>query len=356
MNTLRLALLALLALTVAACDSGTDDPETASVVVGSQGIFSDNSGSVTRFDPETGTATAVPALNGLVQNVEMEGNRLYVFLNFSDSFGTGSGRIAVVDPETGTRVSDIEVGTPRDWAVVGGTAFVSNFYGSSVTPVTLSSGAVGTPIAVGANPEGVAASGDRVFVANYSDAGFGDGQTVSVVSAASRGVVQTVDVGCDGPRFAFDDGDGEVWVVCTGRTVFDDDFNVVDRTNGQVVVLDAGTGAVVERLPLAGQVGNGALGTDAAQSRSRDELYVVVGSQIVVFDTNANAAAAALDLTGDTVSAIAFDDATDRFYLGRLDATSGFSADGTVTIHDRTGAQVGQFAAGVIPTDVAFVR
>ncbi len=122
------------------------------------------------------------------------------------------------------------------------------------------------------------------------------------------------------------------------------------------MVLDAGTGAVVQRLPLEGEVGNGALGTDAAESRSRDELYVVVGAEIVVFDTNANAAAAALDLTGDTVSAIAYDDATDRFYLGRLDAASGFSADGRSRSTTGRAPRSASSRAGVSPPDVAFVR
>ncbi|WP_412069528.1 YncE family protein [Rubrivirga sp. IMCC43871] len=350
-------ILSLLALVVVVgCDSTAPDA-TGSVYVANQGIFSDNSGSVTRFDPDTGTATAdlAPGLGGLVQSVETVGDRVFAFLNFSDSFGTGSGRIAEVDPTTGTVVGEAEVGTPRAWAVVGGTAFVTNFYGASVTPVSLSGLAAGAPIPVGDNPEGIAAVGDRIYVANYS-AGFdfGAGRTVSVISASGRAVVETIDVGCDGPRFVFADGDGEVWVVCTGRTIYDADFNVVGQTTGDVVVLDGATGDEVARPGLPGQVGSGTLGTDAAHSAAMKEVYVSLGDRLLVFGTDSNAGSSAIVVDGPPISAVAFDDIDSRFYLGRVDADAPFSAPGTVTVHDRDGRQLAQFGAGVLPSAVAF--
>ncbi|PAP75593.1 hypothetical protein [Rubrivirga marina] len=357
MRILSVSLLLLLVAT--GCDSAEDVPETGTVLVGNQGIFSDESGSLSRYDPMTGAAEpdAVTTLGGLVQNVEVVDGRLYVFLNFSDSFSTGSGRIAVLDPSTGAVTDEVEVGTPRAWAVVGRTAFVTNLYDATVTPVDLASNTAGTPIAVGQNPEGAAAVGDRVYVTNFSadDGTFGAGNTISVVSASGRSVVETITVeGCDGPRFALADDDGEVWVVCTGRTLYDADFNVVGQTDGLVVVLDGASGEEVARFALDAQVGGGALGTDAAQSRTLDEVYVSLGDRIVAFDTDDNAEARTITPGGPPISAVAFDDDAERFYLGRLDAADGYGSPGTVTVHDRTGSLIDQFDAGVIPTDVAF--
>ncbi len=352
----RLFLLPLL-LALAACDSSGDDT-TAAVYVGNQGIFSDNGGSVTAYDPEAGTATAdaVANLGGLVQNLKVRGGRLYVFLNFDDSFTTGRGRIDVVDLETGERTQQIDVPAPRDWAVVDGTAYVSNLYGQSLTPVYLATGQTGPSVRVGVHPEGVAAVGNRVYVAGYgsNDGGFGAGRTVSVLSAVNNAVVETLDVGCDGARGALADGDGEVWIVCTGRTLFDADFHVVGQTNGEIVVLDGDTGEVVTRIPLDAQVGNGTLGQDAVLSLDRDELYVVVGQTLRRFDTRTHAASGQIAVAGAPISAVAYDDDADRLYLGRLDADSPYAADGTVTVHTRDGAQVAQFDAGVIPGAVAF--
>ena len=351
------AFLLVLALAVAACDASAPG-STASVFVGNQGIFSDNGGTVTEYDPEAGVARAdaVPALGGLVQNLEVRGGRLYVFLNFSDSFTSYRGRIDVVDLKTGARTQQIDIPTPRDWAVVDGTAYVSTLYSHSVTPVYLATGQTGAPIEVGVDPEGVAAVGTRVYVANYGshEGGFASGRSVWVLSAVNDAVFQTIDVGCDGPRALLVDDDDEVWVVCTGRVIYDDAFNVVGQTNGEVVVLDGHTGTVVTRMALDAGVGTGSLGQDAAISHARDEVYVVVGQTLRRFDTRANVASGKIDVPGAPVSAVAYDDASDRLYLGRLNEANPYAGDGHVTVHDRSGAEVGRFEAGVIPSAIAF--
>ncbi|HEX8385274.1 MAG TPA: hypothetical protein VF576_03765 [Rubricoccaceae bacterium] len=350
---MRRFLLAALALSVSACDSGTDTPVTSAVYVGNQGLFSDNGGTVTRIDPATGAATqdAVPALGGLVQSLTVQGGRLYALLNFNDSFSENTGRIDIVDLETGQRTRQITVGTPRSMAIVNGTGYVSNFYTFTVTPVYLATGQTGPTIQVGDNPEGVAAVGNRVHVATWA---LGAGHDVRVISAENNTVVQIIEVGCDGPRALLADDDGEVWVFCTGRTIYDAEFNVVGRTNGQAVVLDGATGAIVTRIALDAQLGTSALGQDAAFSAANDEAYAVVGSGLVRFDTDTNTLAGRIEIGGADIGAVAYDDATDRLYLGRLDPTSPYAADGFVSVHDRAGVEVSRFAAGVIPGGIAF--
>lgn len=343
--------LLLLALFVAACDTTTPTPaETTAVFVGNQGIFTDNSGSVTRHDPETGTTTpdAVADLGGLVQNVVVYNDRLYVLLNFDDSFSTGRGRIDVIDLATGARERQIDVPVPRSMAVVGGTAYVSNLYSASVTPVFLATGQTGAPIAVGENPEGVAAIGQRVYVANF---GFGFYDYLSIIDAPSGTATRTPRL-CDGPRALAVDAEDDLWVVCTGR--FDFGTGTV-AAPGEVLVLDGQTAEVLARFPAPGLLGTSALGTDAALSASRDELFVAAPGGLLRFDTAANAAAGRLDVPDAEISAVAFDDATGRLFLGRMDPANPYAADGAVTIHDpATGAETGRFGAGVIPGAVAF--
>jgi hypothetical protein len=346
-------LLVALALLVAACDTTEDTPDTAAVYVGNQGTFGSGTGSLTVYDPDAGTASASPlAVSGFVQNVEARGGRLYVFLNFNDSFSTGSGRIETVDLETDERTQEIDVQTPRDWAVVDGTAYVSNYYAGTVTPVFLATGQTGAPVPVGVNPEGVAAVGNRVHVA------LAGSDAVAVVSAENDVRVETIDLDCENPRAALADGDGEVWVVCNGRTVYNDDFTeIISQTDGEVVVLDGSSGDVVARFPLEAQAGTSALGQDAAVSRARDEVWVVVGQSVLRFDSDDNVLDATVEVGGEAgIGAVAYDDGADRLYLGRLDPDAPFSAAGFVTVHDRTGAEVARFEAGVIPASVAFVE
>lgn len=349
---MRRFLLLLPALLLAACDTTEPTPaETTAVFVGNQGIFADNSGSVTRYDPSNGATTpdAVADLGGLVQNVVVHNDRLYVLLNFDDSFATRRGRIDVVDLSTGVRTQQIDVEAPRAMAVVGGTAYVSNFYSGIVTPVFLATGQTGAPIpTLGENPEGVAAVGQRVYAANW---GYGFFRYLSVIDAPSGTATRTPDL-CDGPRALAVDAEDDLWVVCTGR--FDFGTGGV-AAPGEVLVLDGQTAAVLARFPAPGLLGTNALGTDAAFSRSRDELFVAAPGGLLRFDTATNTAAGRLDVAGAEISAVAFDDATGRLFLGRMDVANPYAADGAVTIHDAdTGAETGRFAAGVIPGAVAF--
>lgn len=350
--------LLLAALIVSSgCDSGNTTPETTAVYVGNQGVFSDNSGSVTSYDPVAGTATqnAVPNLGGLVQAMKVHDGRLYILLNFSDSFSTQRGRIDVMDLATGARIQQIDVDVPRDMAFVGGTAYVTNFYSSSVTPITLATGQLGPAIEVGDNPEGIAVVENRIYVSSFS-AGFdfAAGRDVRVFNAGANQVNATLDMGCDGPRSVLADNDDEVWVFCTGKTVYDADFNVVGRTNGAVVVLNGATGAVSARIPLTAQLGAASLGTDAAMSLANEEAFAIVGNEILRFNTASNTLAGRFTVAGAPIGAIAYDEASDELYLGRLDPASGFSADGFVSVHSRTGVELRRFSAGVIPASIAF--
>ena len=359
MNTFRFALLALLALTVSACDSGVvveDTPSDAVLYVGNAGNFSDNNGSLTRYVLADSAVTqdAVPNLGGGVQNVYAEGSRVYVLLNFSDSFTSNRGRIDVLDAVSNTRTQQIDVNTPR---ALGGTSFIggfgtaeayaTNLYSNTVTSVNLIGGTVGETLDVGPNPEGAVNAGGKVYVAN---SGFGAGTTVSVIEF---GRVSTIEDVCAGPRTLLRDADGEVWVVCTGAS----DFSTGAVTApGQVVVLDARSGAVRQRFRFEDEtLGSATFGQDGvAVGGERPEIYVITGDGVVRFDTAANTQGARIRVAGAPVGAVAYDTAADRLYLGRPDADNPFTADGQVTIHDRGGAQVGQFRAGVAPVALAF--
>lgn len=332
----RLASVLLAIALLAGCDTDALDVPPA-VFVGSQGAG--EAGSVTRYDLATGdvVSAAVP-VDGRVQNLKVRGGRLYVFLLFDDSRETTRGRIDVVDLETGERTWQIDVSAPHDWAVVEGTAYVSNHYASSVTPVYLATGQRGRTVQVGPAPSGVAAAGHRVYVANSA------AQSVSVLSSVNDVVVETIDVGCESPRALLADAEDEVWVVCTGRS------DATAAVDGEVVVLDGHTGNVVTRLPLGAPAGLEPLGAGAAIDRERGEVTVVVGQTLRRFDTRTNAASGEVAVPGAPVSSIAVDEASGRLYLGRLTADG---AGDIVTVHERDGAEIDRFSVGAVPTAIA---
>lgn len=347
-------LLLLSALTLAGCDLfGDDDPETrlaTGVYVGNQGNFSQSNGSLTTYDPATQRVTTA-ALSGLpvVQSLVREDDRLFVVLN-------NGGRVAEYDARTLEWTRDYtDLPSPRYLAIAGDKAFVTSLYtdnttytGGIVSVLDLSTGQKVRDVAVGDNPEGVAVSGERVYVAN---SGFGYGSTVSVLDARTNTVVNTIDVDCDGPRMALADDEGDVWIFCTGRTDYDASYNVVGRTNGAVRVLDGGTGEIVARYALGSQLGATAFGQDASFSADADLIHAVLEGNVVVrFDTRRNSGPETVGtFAGDPIGGLAYDAGRRELYLARV---PGFASGGSVTIHSANGAERHRFATGVGPTFV----
>lgn len=355
--------LAVLALLLPGCDSALDCSEdtscvepAATVFVGNQGNFTDQTGSITVYDATTQTTTqdGYGIGTALVQHLILDRSadeRLFALLNFSDSFSTGRGRIDVVDLNTGTVTANIDVNTPRSAFRDAGTLWVTNLYAGTVTPIDLSTNMAGTPVAVGMNPEGLTIAQRGLFVANN---GFGFETTVTIVDPINRTVLETLDIGCDGPKVAETDTEGEVWVFCSGKTVFDPDtFEIVEQTNGTVVVLNGSTGVEVARFDLPGQLGAGVLGQDAILVPVRREAWAIVGDQIIRFDTAANTQGETLTPqipSGAVLGAIAYDTDDDRLYLAA--AAGDFVSAGSVVITDRNGMQVGSFPAGIAPASL----
>jgi hypothetical protein len=326
---------------------------TQGVYVANQGNFSDANGSLFIYDPATeSTAAMVDDAGSTIQSLAISNDKLYVMSN------TG-GRIDVFSLATGAAIDQIGgVASPR-YMAIGPTqiAYVTNifssgFVGGSLSVIDLLSGNVTATVDVGDNPEGVTIVGDRVYVANH---GFGNGTTLSVLDALSNQIVETIEVGCDGPRLLFRDREDEVWVVCTGKTEFDGDFNIVSQTPGAVVLVDGPTGAVLTKIDLVGQVSTVGPGQDAFYSESEQELHVVVASERVLrFNTGANVLAEDLGVfAGDPIGAVAYDSQSDRLYLGRV---PGFTVSGSLTIHERAGAQLASFPVGIAPTAIEFYQ
>jgi len=267
------------------------------------------------------------------------------------------GRIDAFDRTSGTLVDQIDgLASPRYIAISDvQIAYVTNlfkasFAGGTVSVVDLLTESVTSTVDVGDNPEGIAIVGGKVYVAN---SGFGEGTTLSVISLSNNQVTETMDVGCDGPRMLFGDREDELWVICTGKTEFDANSNIVAQTNGEIVILDGPTGAVVTRIPLSGQVSTIGPGQDAFYAEDAQELYVVLDAErILRFNTGSNGLAENLGVfAGDQIGAVAYDSRSKRIYVGRVPS---FTAAGSVTVHDRAGQQIESFPAGIAPTFITF--
>jgi hypothetical protein len=372
----RAALSAFLAaaLLLAGCDAfGDEDDDGLSaaegVVVGNAGNFSAQNGSLTIYDPETDETDDLESFNALVQSLSLRDDRLYAVLNND----TGSGRIDVFSTEGGSYERTGQLIFPRPplaLAFTGGdrayvtaqtlapdfSALPSVAYVVDRDPLTIVDS-----VAVGPQPVDAVFADDKVFTANYGS--LGAGTSLSIIDTdGDAGEAETLELGCDGPNKLFEDDDGEVVVICQGKTVFNDDFEVVEQTDGQVLFVDPEDGTVEGRLDGF----NVQLGA-VAYSAEREELFVSSGgpgNQVFRIGTDANTRLGTFDIPSDDaltgVGTLAYDAASRRLYVGRRDAGNPFTAAGTVVILERTDDETfepaGEFAVGVGPADIVFRR
>lgn len=347
----HVSILALFGLVGLGCDTAGDkdrEPEVDGVYVVNQGNFGDANGSVTVLEPGVKPAQqgTITGLGSILQSAAVIGGRLYLMSNSAE-------RIDVFDATSLEQTAQIiDVISPRYLITDSATAYVTNLYGASgsfaggkVTVIDLLGDEKVREIPVGDNPEGLAIVDRRLYVSNH---GFGEGRTLSVIDLESQAVIDTVDVECDGPRFLFADEDGEIFVFCTGRTIFDEEFNVIGETDGAVRVIDGASGVLLDRIDIAGRIGTEGPGQDAFYASQSGRIYAVKDrSTVLVFDTGSNELVSEVGpFGGDAIGAVAYDERRDLLYLARM---AGFVESGTVTIHTADGEQVGAATVGVAP-------
>ena len=138
---------------------------------------------------------------------------------------TTGNNVWVVDTSTAA-IGSISTPSRSFYAAVKGDqslVYVSNYLNGTVTPINTATNTAGTPIAVGANPYGIAMTpdGTTVYVANNN------GNTVSVINTATNTVTATI-TGFSGPT--------DVVVTPDGRTAY-----VTDQTIGKVTPINLAT-------------------------------------------------------------------------------------------------------------------
>lgn len=345
------ALIICLCATFSACElsSAEDEEEIASgVLVANQGNFSEGNGSITLYDPQSQRTTTIAAdIGSIIQSIAVRDERVFVASN------TGN-RIDAFEIATGQQVLQIDdVPSPRYMAFYGdGAMAVTNLFDNSISVIDVAASRKASVIGVGANPEGITVHGMTAYVSNH---GFGAADSISVVDLATGTVKSTIKTECHGPRFTFLDRQTELWVVCTGQVLYDQDFNVLGRTDARLLIYEASSEQLVAALDLDGMIQTTGPGQDAYYADDIETLFVVVdGSTIRLVDTMTNTWSASIGpLDGAPIGAVAFDASSDILYVARV---PGFTVSGSVSTFDLAGNELGSFAAGVAPSHISFFQ
>ncbi|MCY4233709.1 MAG: T9SS type A sorting domain-containing protein [Bacteroidetes bacterium] len=331
--------------------------EIRGLYIGNQGNFSDGNGSITWYDFSTRqTEEVVSNFGTIVQSITLDGNFGYIASNTSSN-------VDILDLSTNMRVGQIrEIGQPRYISIVSSDkAYVTEHLGlGRVRILNLQSRSTieSDTISTGYKPEDIAVVGNRAFVANN---GYGRDSTLTVINTQTDTVIETIDLGCDGPRHLEVDSQNEIWAFCTGNTLYSDDFSMVlERTNGQAVVLNPLTGKIIERIEFNHQIGSSGPGQDSYYSPASEEIFLIRSdtTAILIFDTASNSYKETLPLSGDErVGGLAYDADARQLYIGRFDRlfAIGFTQPGFVQIANRDDlSEVDRFTVGIAPAHLVF--
>ncbi|MBO6574648.1 MAG: hypothetical protein JJ896_04485 [Rhodothermales bacterium] len=354
--------LILAGLLLAGCDSNDSGMEGApaarAVLVANGGNFSDQNGSVSTLNLETGGTSTGPAMDGFVQAVVPADTLRLVLVNtFS------GGRVDITGPD-GTVLASLEdIDAPRAAAIVDGTAYVTTFAfdgSGNVLAIDLATAALTSTFATGSYPEGIAHASGRLIIANYGY--IGSGRSVTVIDLAD-GSAQERSIACDGPRDVVVSGE-ILNIVCLGKTVYNDDFSqILEQTGGQVHFLNAVSLTELDRIEYDHQFGSTGGGQGAAASAS--ELAVLDPQSEMIrrfeLETRTELSAWNFDNEGTYVGLSGIGFGSDRWFVGRMARSAGgpfpdYTAAGQlVEVRAADGSVLAEHGVGQAPTHVAVI-
>ena len=349
---LPVALLLAATIWLAGCDLSVSDDDgitarTSDVAVANAGAFGGQNSSLTFIDPDAETASTGSTFPSYIQSHILLDNEFLVV------FG-GTGTLGIFDLETKNQLGQVTgIPNPRHVIADGQIAYVtSQSYSDDTAPalyvIDLNERTIVDTIELDANPEGLTGTSERLYIAT----GDVDGQIVTI-NRSDNSVAGTLDPECDAPRQAYVTGQGVLAVACAGATVYDDDFNVIEETDGALRIIDPRDGTVLDREDLAGQLTSASAQQRIFYTQARNALFAVLEGNTIVQYNTLNGERTDLQVDGPPIGAIAFDAVNQLLYLGRPDPDNPFGAAGTVTVHESGGAQVQSYEAGIAPGHIA---
>ena len=220
--------------------------------VSNEGAFGSSNGSLSWISGSSVKNNLFEEVNGIplgdvVQSFSTHNDIGYAIVN-------NSAKVEVINLRDFSSIATISgCDYPRHFMAVSDTkGYLTNGSGAgNVLIVDLNTYQITGEIAVGNGPERLVSNGQYVFVTNSG--GWGNDNTVSVIDPATDQVVSTVEVG-DNPTDLVVDANNDVWVMCSGLTEYDENWQIINETESKIVLIDGA------QLVTTGELQIGAVG------------------------------------------------------------------------------------------------
>lgn len=219
--------LLFLILLVSSCKKEKPQPETPDsllngIMVLNEGLFQQNNSSISWIDLNSGSVTADLFMdaNGRLlgdtgNDMKIYGGKIYVVINNSNT-------VEILNKKNGRSIKQISMmiggngKQPRSIAFYQGKAFIT-CYDGYVDVLDTASMTITQRIQVGSNPEGLAVSGGKLFVANSGGLNYPNvDSTLSVIDLSTLQELSRVTVGKN-PGTVKTDPAGDLYVIARGN-------------------------------------------------------------------------------------------------------------------------------------------
>ncbi len=328
------------------CDTSSTDYSKGTYVV-NEGAFQGNNASITFYDKSASAYESVfSTVNGtdlgdVAQSMAIGADQGYIVVN--NSF-----KVEVVNLATFERVATIvdpTIDYPRFMVEADDNSmYLSNgSFAGSVIIIDKDDHSISGSIPVGGGPEKLVKVGDQVVVANSG--GWGLDSTISVIDVASETVTNTIELS-HRPIDMELDNDNRLWVLCSGATLFDADWNVIGNSMAQIHEVDVASGNVIHTVDIGVE-------GDHPSSIAFDEvteLIWVVNGGLHTLDTN-DPNAGWTEISTTTYNSIDYNPSTGDMWATEV---PDFTSANSVSILDGNGTVVSTFQAGIAPRQVVF--
>jgi len=253
-SILYVSLFAFWAASLVSCEKDDTKPgkyENGAIVL-NEGAFMQSNASVSwvSYQSDSVVNNVFENVNGrplgdVLQGGVKANGKIYLVLN-------NSGKVVIVNSADFVQTSEVaNLNNPRYAVVVDGKLYVSQWNGWGQKGAVMVFNANGTEkldsIPVGTGAEGVIYSAGKVWVANSG--GYGVDSTITIINTSTNKVEKILQVGYCPKEFSVD-ANGKVWVLCSGSTIYDANWNVVGHKPSSLVAINSTTMSVEKTINL----------------------------------------------------------------------------------------------------------
>lgn len=318
--------------------------ERKGLYVLSEGLFNANNSSLTYFDFETESLVKDQfkeqnnrGLGDTANDIAVYGSKMYVVVNVSST-------VEVLDAASAKSIKQIDmkdngVGRQPRYVVFNENKAYISSYDGTVAVLDTATLAIEKYIQVGRNPEQMAISNGKLYVANSGGLDWPNyDNTISVIDLATDQEIKKIEVVMN-PRIVAADAYGDVYVISTG--------NYAD-VEAHMSTINSSTDVVTSSIPFSG----------GSMVIHKDIAYITAwGGTVKTFNVKTETLEKESFISDGTVITtpygISVDELTGEVFV--TDAKS-YVVNGEVTCFDADGKKKYTLQTGINPNRVVFVN